>query len=143
MLKLFSILFFGSVTYIGESPTDINAGINDFQLQRPISAITSNASIQIDVTSMLPASEITIHGSREWFNNHFAKGCVKAVLYAKGNPVPAVVLDEQGIGYSSGEVKLILSNSLAMPLKQEFSKLTLTSCKPMSNVSVSWQNYHL
>lgn len=134
------ILLFGSFVSITELPVNLIEGTNEVPLRKPISAVTSGATLQVDVSTMIPGAELTLDLSRTWLERNIEPGCLKAVL--RGSGTVATELDfKGGLAFEPGKVFLILSSRNGVPVRQEFGSLTLTSCRPLSKVVLYWKNY--
>lgn len=143
MINFFWIFFFGSVTPLTENPIDIVAGTNEIQFKRPISAITSAASMEVNITSLVPASEKTILKSRQWAEVNFPKGCINVLLFKRGYLKPQTHLTMSGIGFSNEKIFIILSNPAGVPTRENFDSIKFDSCKPLNDVRLTWKNYRL
>ena len=135
------ILLFGSFVSLSDQPMNVAAGAHDVPLKKPLSAITSGAALYIDVTSMVPKDEMTIDGSRRWVERNVAPGCLKAALQTEG--ATTVTVEFRG-GFSSApaSLHLILSGpGFAVPVRQEFKKLTVSTCMPLRQIRLYWASY--
>ncbi len=89
---------------------------------------------------MIPSAELTLDLSRKWVERNIEAGCLKAVL--RGSGKASTDLDfNGGFAFEPGKVFLILSSRNGVPVRQEFGSLSLTSCRPFSNVVLYWKNY--
>lgn len=139
-MNLLWILLFGSIAPIVETPVDLIAGANEIPLQKPISAVTSDATLQVDISALIPRDELTLDLSRKWVEKNIEPGCLKAAL--KGQGGASVGLDFiDASSFEPGKTFLILSNQADIPVFEEFGSLTLTSCKPLKRVALYWKNY--
>jgi len=135
------ILLFGSFVSLSDQPMNLAAGTHDVPLKKPLSAITAGAALYVDVTSMVPKNEMTIDGSRRWVEENVTHGCLQAALQA--DDITTIPLEFRG-GFSSApeSLYLILSGpDRAVPVRQDFKKLSLTSCMPLRQVRLYWTNY--
>ncbi len=135
------ILLFGSFVSLSDQPTNLAVGTHDVPLKKPLSAITSGAALYIDVTSMVPKDELTVDGSRKWVERSVDPGCLKATLQPDGEA--SVPLEFRGgFSFAPDSLHLILSGpGFAVPVRQDFKKLTLTNCVPLRQVRIYWANY--
>jgi|GEM_PF-3252785 len=138
-MKFFWILLFGSFVTLTEQPIDLVAGVNDVPLRAPISAVTHGASIFVDITSMIPTNDVTIDLSRRWVERNVSAGCLRAVLQAD-NTGPVALEFMGSSSFEPGKVFLILASSSGVPVRQDFRRLSLTSCVPLSQIMVYWRN---
>lgn len=141
-MNLLWILLFGSVTPLTEAPVHLIVGANEVPLRKPISAVTSGASLEVDVSAMIPKAELTLDLSRKWVERNIEAGCLKAVLQGRGTPLTSLEFNGRS-AFAPGKVFLILSSRTGAPVRQKFRSLTLTSCKPLNNVVLYWRNYHM
>ncbi|WP_426178331.1 hypothetical protein [Massilia sp. TWR1-2-2] len=136
------ILLFGSVTRLTEVPVNLIAGPNEIALKKPISTVTSGASLEIDVSAMVPKADLTIELSRKWVERNFKTGCVQAQLQTRGTVTTRLEFNGQS-SFAPEKVYLILSSRDAAPVGAELNSLVLTTCTPLNNVVIYWRNYHL
>lgn len=140
-MQLFWILLFGNFVALSEGSIQLAAGAHQVPLKRPISAITSGAALYIDVTSMIPRDELTVHASRKWAEQSFGPGCLNATLQADGEP-PVLLEFKGGVSFAPDSLHLILSGpNFSVPVRKDFTKLTLTNCTPLRGVRIYWANY--
>ena len=140
-MEWFWVLLFGSFVPLSDQPTNLAAGVHDVALKSPLSAITSGAALYVDVTSMVPKEAMTIDGSRGWVDRSVEPGCLKATLGTDG--ATTVPLEfSGGFSFAPDSLLLILSGpGSAVPVRQNFNKLTVTSCIPLRQVRFFWANY--
>lgn len=134
------VLLFGSSVALTEKPIDLAIGVNEIPISKPVSAITHGASLLINVSSMLPRDGLTLTGSQKWIENHIKPGCLKATLEGK-QPSPVFLEFRGNSSFEPGKVYLILANSNGVPVRQDFGKLSLTSCMPINQILIYWKNY--
>lgn len=140
LFEWLKILFFGSFIVLTDRPIDLGIVESDVLLRSPISAITSEASLYVDVTSMVPKDQMTIDLSRKWVEINVTPGCVKAIL--RGDSSISVSLEFDGVSsFEPDKLFLILVSSNGIPVSQKYKKLSLTSCIPLNKVHVYWKNY--
>lgn len=139
-MDFFWILLFGSFVALTERPIDLVAGVNNIPLRAPISAVTHGASIFVDITSMIPKDEVTIELSRRWVEKNVSAGCLKAALQADNAGLVALEF-KGGSSFEPGKVFLILAAGGGVPVRQDFRRLSLASCVPLSQVMVYWRNH--
>ena len=139
-MNFFWILVFGSFVALTERPIALVAGVNDVPLRAPIFAVTHGASIFVDITSMIPKDEVTIDLSRRWVEKNVSAGCLQAVLQAD-NTGPVALEFKGSSSFEPGKVFLILASGSGVPVRQDFRRLSLTSCVPLRQVMVYWRNH--
>lgn len=85
--------------------------------------------------------ELTDEGSRKWVERSVDAGCLKATLQTDGEA--SVPLEfNGGFSFAPDSLHLILSGpGFAVPVRQDFKKLTLTNCVPLRQVRIYWANY--
>lgn len=140
MNEFFLILFFSKTVLL--TPDLINLhGRLELVPDRPIEAITSGASIQIDVSSMVAwdgKEDILIF--RKKLSEHFPPGTITAQLIGKDNK--EVTLSYQGNHlFNKNNVMLSLYAGNGMPTDIEFTKVIIESNIKLLGIKVIWINY--
>lgn len=135
------VLVFGSFVTLTDEPIDLAVGLNHVPLRKPISALNSGARMYVDVTSMVPAeATASIFLARQWVDENVPSGCLSAVLV--GDNLAPVKLEFNGhSSYGEDGLWLNLANSNDLPLRQDFSELTFSSCMALPGVLVYWRNH--
>jgi hypothetical protein len=135
------IVLFGSFIALTNEPIDLDSAENEVHLREPIVALTSGASLYIDVAGMVPKSEMTIDRSRMWVERNVPKGCLKATV-RDGGSAPLVLEFSEQSSFEPGAVFLILAKGgTGMPVRQKFKQLSVVSCMPLRQVRIYWRNY--
>ena len=140
MKELFLIVFFGKVILLTPNPIDIDRSIELF-LDKPITAITSGASILIDISSMVSDKEReSARNSDKELIAMFPPESIVAKLI--GNDDYEVMLKFNG-GFQVGNdtIELILHAESGIPAGIEFNKVHIQSTIELSSVKVFWKNY--
>lgn len=139
-MELLWILIFGNFVSLTDEPLNLSAGINHLSLQKPISAINTGATLEVDITSMVPteATEKLLLAT-QWVDDNIPSGCLSAVL-AGGHSTPVFGF-EGHTAYRKGSVKLILTGPNDLPLRQDFSELTLSTCMALPGALIYWRNH--
>ncbi len=139
MKELLLILFFSKVVLLTPNFIDINKG-EDYiiKLNKPINAITTGASIMIDVTKMIPnADKLDIFQARDIVKKMFPKGSIEVLLIAKKKEIK---LEELGSSFNKNNIRLILSTK-SVPTDIDFTSVIIKSDVDLKDVKVYWRNY--
>ncbi len=134
------ILFFSKTLLLTPSTVKI---FGEYVLvpESTLTAITSGASIQIDITkfsSLINVKEKGIIETRKYLTSVIPKGSVLATLYSKNI---SVTLANQNFSISNDNAYLMLSSKQGIPVGVEFDKVVITSKVPLSGVKIYWRNY--
>jgi hypothetical protein len=141
MLDFIFILFLSKTVLLTSEFVDISSSDSSYvlNLQEPISAITSGASIQIDVTEMLSKSiDRDIIKTRKNIANMFSGGSIEAIL--SNATVDINLKYEGGNLISNDSIKLALYAE-NIPTDTDFNVVTLKSSVNLERVKVYWKNY--
>lgn len=140
MKEFFLILFFSKIVLLTPKPIDF-LGDYVIELDSPISAITSGASIEIDVSSMITWGEDeSILDFRERLNELFPKGKISAHL--KNDANNEILLAYTGAHVvNKNKVVLSLYNDKGVPLDIDYNYLTIKSSIELENVLIYWKNH--
>jgi hypothetical protein len=141
MIEWLWILIFGSFVTLTDEPVDLAVGVNQIPLRKPISAINSGATVYVDVTSLVPAEAMAnVFLARQWVEENVPMRCQSAVL--AGDRLERVKLEFNGYSsYNKQSLWLSLDASNGIPLRQDFSELTLSSCMALPGVLIYWKNH--
>lgn len=135
MKEFFTILFYGKVILLTPNPVNVENQL-DVMLDEPIVAVTSGASVQIDVSSMIEVTNVI--ETRQAVSSRFPDECLSGALHGANIEV---ALQDMGTAISSDSVQLILSSDSGVPIGTEFSRIVIFSCVNMTNVEIYWRNY--
>ncbi len=140
MMAFFRILLFSKVVLLTQEPLDLSKSV-ELKLNEPISAITTGAHFNIDISSYF-LKEKKISDFRKNVIEAFPPGSIRAVLT---NPSGLTVsFTYRGYtGFSEQEKFLILEADNTIPIDKKFTKLTIESDLPLKGVKVFWRNYTL
>lgn len=141
MIDFFLIVFFSKTILLTPNDIDLKSGIDYVRtLEEPISAITQGASVQIDVSKMIPTKEnIGIVERRSLAKEVFPDGVViEAKLTGKNGEVSLQY--EGNVIVGNNMVRLKLSN-VHIPTSVEYDKISLRSSVKLDKVRVYWKNY--
>lgn len=134
------ILFFAKTILLTPSAIDI-INSKTIILDDPIKAITTGASIQIDVTSMISYT----HGEdivefRKTLFSILPKNSIRGMLVTKNNM--EIQLDYKGKHlFNEQAVLLTLSKSDGIPLDKEFEKVIIETDNDLKSVKILWKNF--
>lgn len=109
--------------------------------KEPLTAITSGASLQIDVSNFVKGASIKEQGiveSRKLLKEMIPEGSVNAILYSKGGEV---YLDDNGFALSNSGAMLTLSSKTGVPVDIEFDKVKIISQIEFKDIQISWKNF--
>lgn len=121
-----------SVTFVGDY---------EIQPREPVTAITTGASLQIDISSLssgISVSERGIIEARESLRDLIPEGSVKAVLYGEEE---SVLLNDAHFLLSNNGAMIVLSASTGVPVNVEFREIKVSSKLELRNVEIYWKNY--
>ena len=138
MLEFLRILFFAKTVLLTPQPVTL-LGDMELRPQEPLTAITSGAGIEIDVTSMLARRQDEgIVDLRRRVVEAFPRGRIEARLLGKG---PEVLLRyEGGVAVSDDAIVLGLVAEGGIPTDAEFDRVILKTAVKLESVRVSWRN---
>lgn len=140
MKEFFLILFFGksilltpdAVTLFGES---------SFILQKPIKAVTSGASINIDISSLVKWDEREgIAEFRRRAEKKFPGMMVEAWLFKENYEIVKFIY-KGNILFNKEIAKLDLTSNNEVPTDVEFKKIKIFSQIKLEHVNIYWKNY--
>ena len=140
MMEFLSILFFAKTVLLTPVPIDLYGDL-DMRLRTPLTAITSGASVEVNVSSMIskPEKEGILEFGRR-IKSAFPPGTLEAKLI--GNDGQEVKLSYEGnYAYSNDAVLLVLTANNGVPKKVEFERVVVTSHIKLKSVLVSWKNF--
>ena len=116
-------------------------GEYELLLEENLTAITSGASLQIDISNFAKGVNIKEKGiveSRELLKEMIPKGSVNAILYSKGKEIP---LSDDSFALSNDGAMLVLSSNSGVPVDMEFDKVEIASQIELKGVQVYWKNF--
>lgn len=141
MKEFLLILFFSKMVLLTPDSVDLY-GEKDIYPKVPLTAITSGASIEVDVTDFVGGIEIKKVGiveARKLLEEKIPEGSVKCVLYSSAGD--RIYLNDTGYSLSNNAARLTLSASSGVPPNIEFNKVIITSRINLKGVKVYWKNY--
>jgi len=139
MKEFFLILFFSKTVLLTPDPINLHGRL-ELVPDKPIEAITSGASIQVDVSSTAAwngKEDILVF--RKKLSDLFPPGAIKAKLVGKGKEV---TLSYQGnYQFNKDNVMLSLCADNGIPTGVEFTKVIIESSIDLNRIKVYWKNY--
>jgi len=137
MLTLLKILLFGGAVLLTPKPIDLVDTTTIIQLAEPISAITENASLTLDVAEYISADNEEAAAAE--FLKAFPEACVSAMLHSKFGV--SVYLDNAEGQWRDGKKLLRLSATTGMDAGINFTRVELHVCKEIRHTTLTWHNY--
>ncbi|WP_108649825.1 hypothetical protein [Dongshaea marina] len=131
-------LIFSKMVLLTASPISIFDGVYSIYLDKPISAVTSGASLQLDVTSMVLGVDFNdILEIRREVKRLFPSGSISANLIGRG--VNTELLYDGNTFIGGRKVYLSLTGNI--PVSTEWNRVTIDSDINLKNVLIEWKNY--
>ncbi len=134
----FLILFLSKSVILTPDPISVGDGEVELSLGENISAITTGATLQIDVSTMIDLdSKSGVVQIRKVAEAQFPSGTISAILVNDENSmIPLTYFG--GILVNDGSVRLSLEGKI--PLETEWNKVVLKSDLELREVSIVWLN---
>lgn len=137
MLDFFLILFLGKTEALTSTPIALGKVSVEIRPAKPIAAITTGAQILLDISSLIPNSDLM--QARTASRQVFPEGCIRGTL--KNDDGKSVEIQSNGISWMPGSVDLIVASPIGVPKDTPFSSLVISSCREIPNAILRWQNY--
>jgi len=139
-MEFLRILFFAKVVLLTPVPIDLFGDV-ELKPRKQLTAITTGASIEIDVSSMItkPQQEGIIEFRRR-VAEMFPAGTIEVKLFGKDKR-EVVLRYGEGAAFSNDAVFLVLYADDGVPPDVEFERVLLTSRIKLKAVKVAWKNY--
>jgi hypothetical protein len=138
MLDFLRILFFAKTILLTPQPVTL-LGEMELRPHEPLSAVTSGAGIEIDVSSMLTRREGEgIVELRRRVTDVFPPRAIEARLQGKG--VEVVLRYDGGVAVADDAIVLGLAAAEGVPVETEFDRVMLKTAVKLDSVRVSWRN---
>lgn len=137
ILTLLKIILFSGSTVITPVPIDIGREPILIEFEKPISAITKGASVNIDVTPHI-SSQTVSDGFKE-IGNTFPSGCVIATLRSKQGEI--ITLSKSSGRWGGKKKMLNLSSESGTPTGIKYVDMQISSCVEINNTVITWYNY--
>ena len=141
MWKFIIILFFSKTILLTPSAINIDKGEKYvINLNESISAITTGANIQIDVSNMIIKDTLKINliETRRIVSDMFDKGSIQAVLISENDKIMLTYQGETFI--NENNIRLVLSAN-KVSIRVDFSAIEMTSDVRLEKIEVFWKNY--
>ena len=139
MKELFLALFFSKIVLLTEQPIDL-VGTTELKLGSPVSAISSGASIEIEISQLLDEKivrDIDIRSIGLAVSEMFPSGAVRAeLIHSEGT---TSLTHTGGEIVAEGSVRLRLHG--VVPLSTEFGSISIMTNAPIPQALVYWKNY--
>ena len=140
MKEFFLILFFGKAVLLTPVPIDLHGRV-EMVPPEPIKAITSGASIEIDVSSKITwDGKENILDFRKRVAELFPSGTITASLVRPDSSELALVY-EGFYSISKDDVRLSLYAPNGVPTGIEFTKVIVDSTIELNGIQIIWKNY--
>lgn len=134
MKKFILMLLFSKTILLTTSPVDLTDTWMQIVPKSPLKAITSGASLQIDISSIV--------GNQSDFKilqQMFPKGTVEANLICSSGE--KVILQDGSFAYSNNEIRMILDGVKPIPTDETFVRVQIKSKRVMPGVKIYWKNF--
>lgn len=105
--------------------------------EKPVSAITESASINIDISTYISSTNAS-EGFKE-IDSAFPVGCVKAILLSKQGE--SITLSKSSGRWGGDKKMLNLSSNSGTPTGVKYVSMKISSCEKINNTVVTWYNY--
>lgn len=141
MKELFLILFFSKTVLLTPVPVNISGEVV-IRPEKPLEAITSGASLDIDVIDFIgriKINEAGIFEIREIIKKKIPEGSVTATLH--NSQGEKILLNKSGISKAKDVARLSLYADSGIPTNMAFNKITITSSTELRGVQVYWKNF--
>ncbi len=140
MKTFFILLFFSKVILLTPDPIILD-GVVTFVPEKPLTAITTGASIQIDISSIIIKDKIEgIEEFRQRVKNKFPPHAIEAKLIQK-NGDELLLSHTGGCLFNHESTRLSLYPESGVPTDMEFVKVVVKSKIKMEGVTIHWKNH--
>lgn len=135
------ILFFGKSILLTPDYIDIDKNYT-IELSKSISAITSGASIQIDVFENVKyVKGMDINEFRKKVRVLYPPHSIEATLIEENGNITKLNYGTSGIMFNSKSTLLGLYSDTGVPTDREFVKVKIMSKVDLNDVLVTWNKY--
>lgn len=140
MFDFIFILLFGKTVLLTNIPVNIHENFS-MTLKDPISAITTGASIQIDVSSMIKYEKNSnIVNFRKDIEEMFPPQSVTATLISDGGQKVVLQYDGKNM-FNEEHIFISLYSDNGFPKGEEYSRIEVSSATELRAVKLFWKNY--
>jgi hypothetical protein len=137
MWTLLKILLFGATVVVHPGPIEIGAEPIVVTPQTPLTAITSGANLDLDVTSYFPTSETLVERFRR-ADVLFPSECAHVTLMTRDGK--SVLLTSNGISVGEKDIRLVFSAKGGVPEDPGYVRIELSSQCPIKGKDLRWHN---
>ena len=124
-----------------QDPVPLGKQWYELTLSNPVSAITSGASVQLDVSSQIQWDDTKhIDEVRKQLQKYFPKKSIKAKLVASDGEEMLLVYDGNSL-ISRDAILLSLYSENEIPIGKGFVKIKIYSGRKIEDVLIYWKNY--
>jgi hypothetical protein len=137
MIKFILVLLFGGTVPV--TPEPITAVSTETIAIKPVSSIDGYGSLQLDVSSRIPAS---LGPFESWSRaiDVFPKNSIEATLSQSGGQ-SSIILHYSGESiFTKDGLRLILKPSTKIPSDARYDRLRISTTVPLEDVRVYWRN---
>jgi len=142
MVTFFKILFLAKAVLLTPEPIVIDEKLL-LTLDDSVSAITTGASLRIDVSNMFEEIGIQKRGyieSLEILNDYFPQDSVTTDLLSEEKDV-VVNLDVISFALTNDGATIDLSSSVGVPVGVEFDSIRIVTKVRLNDVMITWKNF--
>jgi hypothetical protein len=142
MLEFFKILFLAKSVLLTSSFITINDQLL-LKLDDSVSAISSGASLEINVSSMFEGvgiKELGIIESRKVLKDYFSQGSVEADLIGEDENI-VISLDIMSFSLEDAAATLVLSSAAGVPTGVNINRIKIRASVPLNKVTITWKNF--
>ena len=136
MLEFLKTLFFAKVIALSPALAGIGELEVVFKAAEPLVALNDGAYIAIDVTSVVPVTDVIETMSR--IEAEFPAGCIRAAGVRPDGSKTKLV--RQAVATSATATYVILRQEGSANRKAGFTSIVISTCRLVPNASVTWHN---
>ena len=137
MLTFFKTLFFGTWITLTPEPVTLDAEPLEILLSEPISALTQGANVRIDISAHISAVDVI--SQLDQAKEFMEPGCLAAELITTDGS--SYTFDKLHHSAGDDSTQLVLSKRLGAPTDVDFVRVTVKSCKKVTEAVVIWSNW--
>lgn len=127
-----------TLTQLTPTPLTLH-GVTELSIDFSISALTGEATIQLQVPSLAPPG-VSVRDVPERVAREISIGQVRAVLKRSGKGRDLEFLYQGHYVQAREGVRLLLESRVSVPTNVAFNALVIYTDKPMKDVTVFWRN---
>ena len=137
---LFMLLFFSATILLTPYPVSTRNGVVTLKLTKPISAVTPDAALQIDITPMMTVRNHNIPELLRQGEALIPKNTITAILKRTEKDKDGIVISNKGRVSTDGDsVRVSLTGKI--PVGEKFTYIKITSQTQLKDVKIYWKNY--